>query len=127
MYQAWRCGILYGMRIIGGAAVLAAVVVLAGCSAAGSPSPAVTTDDGHLPFFAHTESLDRSAYEKLGYGNAVCADLVNADAHTKQDVSLRILALTNIDYKPFTVDDATTLANAAVTYLCPQFAPLAHV
>lgn len=62
----------------------------------------------------------------MGYGTAVCTDLAKVAAVTKQDVSREILALTNI-YQPFTVDDATTLANAAVTYLCPQFAPLAHV
>ncbi len=79
----------------------------------------------------HTQSANHNDADMIDYGHFICQDLTKAGAHTKQDLSLEIIKLSNTKlsdskYGNFTIDQATIVANGAVTYLCPQFVSLAH-
>jgi len=107
-------------------------------STAASPAPVATAPTTAEPpakdevqFLAHTQSANHSNFDMLDYGQFICEDLTKKGAHTKQDLSLEIIKLSNTKLTPssngdFTIDQATIVANGAVTYLCPQFVSLAH-
>lgn len=91
-------------------------LAVAHSSASSSPSP-----DADL--LSHVK-VNMSAYDVVGYGKAICADLEKVSAPVSSDLAQETITVANVSHA--TMDDAMALANGAVTYECPKYRAL-HV
>lgn len=121
-------------KLVGLVAVAGLAVSLSACSGtptalaggAGATSEPDSVTQARYAFYGQTQALidAHSVRVVLGYGNAVCADLVKISKPVAGDVKAEAFALATETHDTFTVDESIQLTAAATKYLCPQFAAL---